>query len=90
MRGKAVWEGPWCPALLHGLPVGPMVKTPCFLAEPPHRGQKGKQMLLLNNLVSKLLHMYKFLEAELLDQNLGALVVLIDGQSFFTDLILHL
>ena len=33
--------------------------------------------------------MYKFL-AELLDQNLGALVVLIDGQSFFTDLFLHL
>lgn len=34
--------------------------------------------------------MYKFLEAELLDQNLGALVILIDGQSFFTDLFLHL
>ena len=34
--------------------------------------------------------MYKFLEAELLDQNLGALVILTDGQSFFTDLFLHL
>ena len=31
--------------------------------------------------------MYKFLEAELLDQNLGALVILTDGQSFFTDLL---
>ena len=66
-------------------PVGTVVKTPCFhCRRHASQGPKtGKKDAAVNNLAPKLLHMYKFLEAELLDQNLGALVILIDGQSFF-------
>lgn len=61
-----------------------MVKTPASTGESALQGQKGENKdAAVNNLVSKLLHMYKFLEAELLDQNSRHLWFWLMGSLFY-------